>query len=306
MVVIQLDGTRTKVKPKCAGIYGIRHLASGQLYVGSAQSINLRWNIHIHHLRQGTHIARYLQHAFSKHGEDAFAFEVLEIVEGIDDLLAHEQVWLDRTQATDPKFGYNTRTVAASNRGHKHSAETLAKMRAVQKVVQSTPEARARVGLRSKGRVMSAEARLKLSVANRGRIITPEWRAAISAGLKGRKLSPEHIEKQRANMTGKIPAGFLDPRHVAETALKNTGRKNTPETRAQMSASALLRWQTNPNSAEHRAAIIAVGRSRAGTKASLETKAKMSEAQRKRGARERAERARLNTIAVLERFGLWD
>ena len=55
--------------PKAAdfsAIYGIRHIASGRIYVGSAVRTNARWRQHRSQLQRGTHHSRYLQAAWSK------------------------------------------------------------------------------------------------------------------------------------------------------------------------------------------------------------------------------------------------
>ena len=52
--------------PKAAdfsAIYGIRHIASGRTYVGSAVRTNARWRHHRSQLQRGTHHSRYLQAA---------------------------------------------------------------------------------------------------------------------------------------------------------------------------------------------------------------------------------------------------
>ena len=56
--------------PKAAdfsAIYGIRHIASGRIYVGSAVRTNARWRQHRSQLQRGTHHSRYLQAAWSKY-----------------------------------------------------------------------------------------------------------------------------------------------------------------------------------------------------------------------------------------------
>lgn len=47
-----------------SAIYGIRHIASGRIYVGSAVRTNARWRHHRSQLQRGTHHSRYLQAAW--------------------------------------------------------------------------------------------------------------------------------------------------------------------------------------------------------------------------------------------------
>ena len=59
--------------PKAAdfsAIYGIRHIANGRIYVGSAVRTNARWRHHRSQLQRGTHHSRYLQAAWNKYGAD--------------------------------------------------------------------------------------------------------------------------------------------------------------------------------------------------------------------------------------------
>ena len=61
--------------PKAAdfsAIYGIRHIASGRIYVGSAVRTNARWRQHRSQLQRGTHHSRYLQAAWSKYGAEPY------------------------------------------------------------------------------------------------------------------------------------------------------------------------------------------------------------------------------------------
>lgn len=95
--------------PACPGIYCIEHVASGRSYIGSTRSLRKRLREHRLSLRKGKHFAPYLQRAFNKYGEDAFAFRALETC--LDDplmLIAREQVWMDRAKG---KL-FNTRSAA--------------------------------------------------------------------------------------------------------------------------------------------------------------------------------------------------
>lgn len=78
---------------KC-GIYQILCSVSGKSYVGSSRRIYQRWFQHRQDLRKSKHHSPRLQLAWSKHGEDAFAFSVLEEC-SIDELFVREQFHLD-------------------------------------------------------------------------------------------------------------------------------------------------------------------------------------------------------------------
>ena len=79
--------------PKAAdfsAIYGIRHIASGRIYVGSAVRTNARWRHHRSQLQRGTHHSRYLQAAWNKYGAEAFEFVVLEKKKSQEPLMGYE------------------------------------------------------------------------------------------------------------------------------------------------------------------------------------------------------------------------
>jgi group I intron endonuclease len=64
-----------------SGIYAIRCLVNGKVYVGSAVNIVSRWRVHKHHLTHHKHHSIHLQRVWDKHGPEAFSWEILEYVE---------------------------------------------------------------------------------------------------------------------------------------------------------------------------------------------------------------------------------
>jgi hypothetical protein len=115
-----------------SGIYAIRHIESGKLYVGSSSNIASRWQTHRWALGRGIHHSRHLQNAWDKYGADAFVFEVLQAVENPDDLIRTEQEHLDRTGSFRRTHGYNILPKAGSCLGVKRLAEQRLAMSAAQ------------------------------------------------------------------------------------------------------------------------------------------------------------------------------
>jgi len=214
---------------KKSGIYVIKNLVNGKVYVGSAVKIVQRWAEHRSMLKRGVHHSVILQNSWIKHGELAFSFNILEIVESPEFLIAREQFWIDYLDSANKLKGFNINPLAASSLGtkrtpeaiarivagrigFKHSAETKAKMSAMRKGKRKphsvehglaisagkklrpmSKEARARLSARRKGAVASLETRQKLSLAGKGKKRAPrseEWCAKISAAKKGKKLGP--------------------------------------------------------------------------------------------------------------------
>ena len=80
--------------PRKSGIYQIRNLVNGKVYVGSAVNLQHRRREHRSDLRNGTHHSIKLQRAYNKYGESSFAFEILEYVEDRNQLIEREQYYI--------------------------------------------------------------------------------------------------------------------------------------------------------------------------------------------------------------------
>lgn len=69
-----------------AGVYAVRCLASGEVWVGATPDLSTRQSGVWFTLRLGSHREPTLQAAWKTHGADAFAFEPVETIdaEGLD------------------------------------------------------------------------------------------------------------------------------------------------------------------------------------------------------------------------------
>ena len=179
---------------KCSGIYRI-DFGNGHFYIGSAIDIDKRKRDHRREMKRGIHPNRIVQHCWNKYG--VFEFTVLE--ECVKDgLIVREQFYLD--QHCDNPKNVNLVSIAGSNLGLKHSAETRAKISAAKKGHKHSAESRAKMSAAKKGVPLSAETRAKLSAARKG---VPKWAehcAKISAARKGVPLSAEHRAKISATI----------------------------------------------------------------------------------------------------------
>lgn len=99
--------------PRSSGIYQIRCIPTGKIYIGSAVSLRDRWDKHRASLRKGKHRNIHLQSAWDKYGEESFEFLILELV-GRAGLLEAEQAWIDKTKCTDRTIGFNIYEIAGS------------------------------------------------------------------------------------------------------------------------------------------------------------------------------------------------
>lgn len=64
------------------GVYKIVNLLDKKMYIGSCKAFKVRVTQHHSALKSRRHHNKHLQHAWNKHGEDSFLFEVLQVVEG--------------------------------------------------------------------------------------------------------------------------------------------------------------------------------------------------------------------------------
>ena len=182
---IQLDGC------DMTGIYIIKNLIDGKVYVGQSKDVRKRLSHHKAYLRRGVHYNTYLQRAFRKHGEKAFKFGVVcKCPE--DELDERERGWIDWYQSTDRKHGYNRelggnakKIIAEETRrkiskiAHNRSAETKHKISEAAKRRQP----------------ISNETRHRMSESQKGRTHNDETRRKISNALKGRTLPEKHRSK---------------------------------------------------------------------------------------------------------------
>ncbi|THD62288.1 GIY-YIG nuclease family protein [Phenylobacterium sp.] len=70
-----------KERKVAQGIYAVRCAATGETWVGQSKNLGQQTNGLWFMLRGGGHPNKALQAAFAAHGAEAFAFDVLEIVE---------------------------------------------------------------------------------------------------------------------------------------------------------------------------------------------------------------------------------
>jgi len=94
------------------GIYKIRNIINGKVYVGSSVNITKRWYDHKSNLRLNKSKSKKLQQAYIKYGEDNFLFEIIEECSK-ELLIEREQYWMDTNDSY--KNGYNLRPKAENN-----------------------------------------------------------------------------------------------------------------------------------------------------------------------------------------------
>ena len=90
----------------CSGIYMIKNMINGKVYIGQAVNIERRWNEHISELNGNRHINTHLQRAWNKYGADNFIFNIVEECPK-DELNDREIYYIAKYKAHNMKYGYN-------------------------------------------------------------------------------------------------------------------------------------------------------------------------------------------------------
>jgi len=185
-------------------------------------------------LRKNIHANQHLQAAFNLDGEDAFVFEVLEVLP-----LEPKQLRLEAEQRLLDQFWdggqacYNIAREATNPtmRGWNHSPEARQKMSAAKKGKASN-----RLGTH-----VSPETRAKLSAANKGKHLSPETKAKLSAAKEGEK-HPFFGKTHSPEARQKISEAKKGEKHP------NFGKHHSPETKAKISAALKARRKAREES----------------------------------------------------------
>lgn len=187
-----------------SGVYEIRNLVSGKVYVGSAVDLYMRKAVHLSNLRNNKNLPnKYLQNAWNKYGEENFEFNILFLC-ACQDVTATEQRFLDIKQPFPwMRKGYNLNPMAANSLGHRHTEETKLKIGKIS-------------GIKNKGennpffgKHHSEESRQKIKEAKKGiKVHTFESRQRMSKRRKGNQCSIKPYPAFQHQRTREIiPAG---------------------------------------------------------------------------------------------------
>ncbi len=96
------------------GVYQIRNLINGKIFIGSSKNLHAKSNSFRFQLNAGLHINKKLQHEYSQFGDENFVLEVLDYLKpkediGYDyteDLKVLEDLWIEKLAPFDER-GYN-------------------------------------------------------------------------------------------------------------------------------------------------------------------------------------------------------
>ena len=223
---------------KLAGVYEIRNLVNGKVYIGSTNCLHRRIAEHRRSLVCGRHYSTHLQGAWNKYGADAFVFQPILICSK-DRTLLCEQAAIDGAKSSDPRYGYNGRDTASAPTGVPMSEAVKAKISASNKGKVFSESHRKAIGDASRGRIFTEESREKVSAANKGRRPTPEQIRKAADFHRGRKRSAETCARISAARKGTpspkrgVPVSEKEAQRLRTV---NTGRILSPEHKAKIAA----------------------------------------------------------------------
>lgn len=225
------------MKKRACGIYAIRHRESGKVYIGSSIDIALRWRVHRSQLNCGKHHSRFLQRAWSKYGEGAFVFELVEEVADQAGLPARETWHIEAAGSADGRRGYNMAPVGGSTRGIKLGPmpeETRRKIASSHMGIRPNDAVRKRLSESRKSWKFTDAHRAAMSERMTGRQPTTETRQKLSESA--RNISAETRRKRSESMILAFTPELRKSR-------SENARSISDETRRKRSESVRLSWE---------------------------------------------------------------
>ena len=201
------------------GIYMIKNIINGKMYIGKSFDIKKRWANHRYELNKGAHVNNHLQSAWNKYGECSFEFIIIE--ECSEEELNNKEIYWIKTLDTYHN-GYNQ---TEGGEGTHLPEEIKIKIGAASKNWWSNSENKNKMSEARKGdgsfwygktfpedmvqklsdahKNPSDEIRKKYSESHKGKSLSEETKCKISQSSKGRVLSEETKKKISESKTGK-------------------------------------------------------------------------------------------------------
>ena len=268
-----------KVEPnmklyKKSGVYCIKNIVNGKLYIGASKNIGQRFSKHKSDLRKGKHGNIYLQRAYDKYKIENFVFKAILICEPFD-LNKYEKLLIGLYDSSNKEKGYNLDL--GGNIDICRSPETILKIKMALTGKKLSLEHRKRlreshIGVNCGvdhylcGKKMSAETKRKLSESHMGE----------KNHFYGKHFSEEHKENLSKSHIGKK----MSEESKLKMSNSRKGRVLSNETRKKLSIShkGLIKSETHRKN---------LSLSMTGKKASFETRQKIIIAQRLRREREK-------------------
>jgi len=194
-------------------VYIIKNVKNDKFYIGSTTDFYRRYKEHFWYLRNGVHYNINLQTEFDEFGEDAFTYEILEVVGNKEELLIREQHHVDEL-----KPPYNIMMIVDRPTGVKRRDETKEKVRQANLGLVH-PEWRNEIKSKAQGgenhwtkkKKFTPEAKKKMSDTKK-----KMYEDGYVNPMKGKKLPQETLDKIRTKLSKPILQLSLDSKLVRE------------------------------------------------------------------------------------------
>jgi group I intron endonuclease len=186
------------------GIYCIKNIKTGKIYIGSSKAIESRFYNHRWRLSKGCHHSIKLQRSWNKHGPELFVFEIIETcIES--DLLCKEQEHLDSKK---PWFNIKqTSTPGALGPRSEEQKQWMSIVQRISKFGKPGPNKGKKASDETINKIKHARSK---QVMKKGHKFTDAHRLALSNAKKGKpssrkgiKFTDEHKAKLSQSKIGK-------------------------------------------------------------------------------------------------------
>lgn len=188
-----------------SGVYIIKNIKNGKVYVGSTNNLDRRLREHKKYLDNNKHHSYKLQKSYNKYGSDSFEFTIIQYCLN-ETLIENEQYWINKFNSY--KDGYNCTKLAGSTLGmtgkkltdeHK---EALRRANIGKKMSDETKEkvSKAKKGQKPWNKGMKGIAKSNKGSFKKGQTPWNKGMKGLEIGWKkGKKRSKETIEKMRTS-----------------------------------------------------------------------------------------------------------
>ena len=163
-------------KEKLGGIYVIKNLINGKLYIGQSKNLAQRRNVHLSLARNIKENSQPIHKAIAKYRHQNFVFYPLITEKGLSK--AQLDYWEKDLIQEFKKDGFKLYNIAEGGNGGD----------------------------------LGEKVKQKISQKLKGRKFSKEWREKISNALKGKKRSKEQIEKAKATFKYRLKNGIYKNR----------------------------------------------------------------------------------------------
>ena len=215
-----------------SGIYQIRNLVNGKVYVGSAKKFKSRWGQHRTNLRSKSHHSSHLQRAWNKYGADNFVFEPL-ITCAPSMLIWYEQQFLDQMRPE-----YNVNPNAKNSLGVKRTAEQRALLSRIHTGKKISAAHRKAIGDGCRGRKHRPESIAKMCRVQAGRTFTDETKQRMSAAQRSKvSLTMYTVDgitrsmSEWAEITGLTVSGIYGRMYTRGWSIEDAIKTPLPQTK---------------------------------------------------------------------------